>query len=99
MRHIPGSLSIPDELTKALGWMLHGWVLHSCHARCMMGHFLNALSLARCLWSLLTSITAAKAPGDTALLQKIVCLVLLFTIFLSLFAIDSSCDKLNMVSM
>ena len=41
MRHIPGILSIPEGLTKALGW-----VLHSCHARCMMGHFLNTLSVA-----------------------------------------------------
>ena len=31
----------PDGLTKALGW-----VLHSCHAFCIMGHFLNALSVA-----------------------------------------------------
>ena len=41
MRHIPGILSITDGLTKALGW-----VLHSRHARCMMGHFLNSLAVA-----------------------------------------------------
>ena len=41
MRHIPGILSIPDGLTKALGW-----VLHSRHARRMMGHFLNSLAVA-----------------------------------------------------
>ena len=41
MRHIPGILSIPDGLTKALGW-----VLHSHHARRMMGHFLNSLAVA-----------------------------------------------------
>ena len=41
MRHIPGILSIPDGLTKALGW-----VLHSRHARRMMGHFLNSIAVA-----------------------------------------------------
>ena len=41
MRHISGILSIPDGLTKALGW-----VLDSGHARCMMGHFLNSLAVA-----------------------------------------------------
>ena len=41
LRHIPGILSIPDGLTKALGW-----VLHSRHARRMMGHFVNSLALA-----------------------------------------------------
>ena len=41
MRHIPGILSIPDGLTKALGW-----VLHSRHARRMMGHFLNFIAVA-----------------------------------------------------
>ena len=41
MRHIPGILCIPDGLTKALGW-----VLHSHHARCMMGHFLNSIAVA-----------------------------------------------------
>ena len=38
MRHIPGILSIPDGLTKALGW-----ILHSRHARRMMGHFVNPI--------------------------------------------------------
>ena len=41
MQHIPGILSIPNGLTKALGW-----VLHSRHARRMMGHFLNFLAMA-----------------------------------------------------
>ena len=41
MRPIPGILSIPDGLTKALGW-----VLPSYHARHMMGHFLNFLAMA-----------------------------------------------------
>ena len=36
MRHIPGTLSIPDGLTKALGW-----ILHSRHARRMMGHYVS----------------------------------------------------------
>ena len=36
-----GILSIPDGLTNLLGW-----VLHSSHAHCIMGHFLNALSVA-----------------------------------------------------
>ena len=40
MRHIPGTISIPDGLTKALGW-----VLHARHARRMMGHFISALQL------------------------------------------------------
>ena len=44
MQHIPGILSIHYGLTKALGW-----VLHSRHARRMMGHFLNSLSLAAIL--------------------------------------------------
>ena len=34
MRHIPSILSIPDGLTKALGW-----ILHSRHMRRMMAHF------------------------------------------------------------
>ena len=41
MRHIPGILSVSDGLTKALGW-----VLHSRHARRMMGHFLNLIAVA-----------------------------------------------------
>ena len=41
MRYIPGSLSIPDGLTKALGWVLHS---HQAHR--MLGYFLNALSVA-----------------------------------------------------
>ena len=41
MRHIPGILSISDGLTKALGW-----VLHSRHARRMVGHFLNLIAVA-----------------------------------------------------
>ena len=41
MRHIPGILSIPDGLTKALGW-----VLHSHYAGRVMGHFLNSFSVA-----------------------------------------------------
>ena len=41
MRHIPGILSISDGLTKVLGW-----VLHSGHARRMMGQFLNFLAMA-----------------------------------------------------
>ena len=41
MRHIPGILSIPgDGLTKALGW-----ILHSRHARRMMGHFVASILL------------------------------------------------------
>ena len=40
MRHIPGTISIPDGLTKALGW-----VLHARHAHRMMGHFISALQL------------------------------------------------------
>ena len=35
MKHIAGTISIPDDLTKPLGW-----VLHSRHARRMMGHYL-----------------------------------------------------------
>ena len=38
MRHIPGIISIPDGLTKALGW-----ILHSRHARRMMGHFIKSI--------------------------------------------------------
>jgi hypothetical protein len=34
MRHIPGVINCSDDLTKALGW-----VLHSRHARRMMGHY------------------------------------------------------------
>ena len=41
MQHIPSIFSIPDGLTEALGW-----VLYSCHACCMMGHFLNSLFVA-----------------------------------------------------
>ena len=41
LQHIPGILSIPDGLTKALCR-----VLHSHHARHMMGHFLNSLFVA-----------------------------------------------------
>ena len=33
MRHIPGVINPPDDLSKPLGW-----VLHSRHARRMMGH-------------------------------------------------------------
>ena len=39
MRHIPGILSIPDGLTKALRC-----VLCSRHMRCMIGYFLSLLS-------------------------------------------------------
>ena len=35
MCHIPGVISPADDLTKPLGW-----VLHACHARRIMGHFL-----------------------------------------------------------
>ena len=38
MQHIPGIISVPDGLTKALGW-----ILHSRHARRMMGHFIKAI--------------------------------------------------------
>ena len=41
MRNIPGILSIPYGLTKALGC-----ILHSGHARRMMGHFLNSIAVA-----------------------------------------------------
>ena len=34
MRHIPGIINPADDLTKALGW-----VLHARHARFIMGHF------------------------------------------------------------
>jgi len=34
MHHIPGILNPSDDLTKPLGW-----VLHSCHARRLMGHY------------------------------------------------------------
>ena len=34
MRHIPGVISPPDDLTKPLGW-----ILHSRHCRRMMGHY------------------------------------------------------------
>ena len=34
LRHCPGILNVSDDLTKALGW-----VLHSRHARRSMGHF------------------------------------------------------------
>ena len=34
MKHIPGIINPPDDLTKPLGW-----ILHSRHARRMMGHF------------------------------------------------------------
>ena len=34
MHHIPGIICPPDDLTKPLGW-----VLHSRHARRMMGHY------------------------------------------------------------
>ena len=34
MRHCPGVLNSSDDLTKALGW-----VLHSRHARRSMGHY------------------------------------------------------------
>ena len=44
MRHIPGIISIPDGLTKALGW-----ILHSRHARRMMGHFIAPI-LVEPLW-------------------------------------------------
>ena len=40
MRHIPGIISIPDGLTKALGW-----ILHSRHARRMMGHFICSIMI------------------------------------------------------
>ena len=34
LQHIPGTLNPSDDLTKPLGW-----VLHSYHACCLMGHF------------------------------------------------------------
>ena len=34
LRHCPGILNVSDDLTKALGW-----VLHSRHARRSMGHY------------------------------------------------------------
>ena len=34
MRHIPGIINPPDDLTKPLGW-----ILHSRHARRIMGHY------------------------------------------------------------
>ena len=34
MEHIPGVLNASDDLTKPLGW-----VLHSCHACHIMGHY------------------------------------------------------------
>jgi hypothetical protein len=34
LKHIPGVINAADDLTKPLGW-----VLHSRHARYMMGHF------------------------------------------------------------
>ena len=40
MHHIPGIINIPDGLTKALGW-----ILHSRHARRMMGHFIRAIQV------------------------------------------------------
>ena len=40
LRHIPGIISIPDGLTKALGW-----ILHSRHARRMMGHFIAPIHI------------------------------------------------------
>ena len=48
MQHIPGVPSVPDGLAKALGW-----VLHFRHAQRMMGHFLNALSVAHIPYILL----------------------------------------------
>ena len=34
MHHIPGILNPADDETKSLTW-----TLHSCHSRCMMGHY------------------------------------------------------------
>ena len=39
LRHIPGVINPPDDLTKPLGW-----ILHSRHARRIMGHYHPALS-------------------------------------------------------
>ena len=38
MHHIPGIICPPDDLTKPLGW-----VLHSRHARHIMGHYSTGL--------------------------------------------------------
>jgi virulence-associated protein VapD len=35
MHHIPGVVNPMDDLMKPLGW-----VLHACHAQCIMGHYL-----------------------------------------------------------
>ena len=51
MQPIPSIFSIPDGLTKALGW-----VLHSRHALRMMGHFLDALSVAPYITYLIDSV-------------------------------------------
>ena len=34
LRHCPGVLNSSDDLTKVLGW-----VLHTCHCHCGMGHY------------------------------------------------------------
>jgi hypothetical protein len=34
LTHLPGIINPSDALTKGVGW-----VLHSCHARCLMGHY------------------------------------------------------------
>ena len=41
MRHIPGVINPADDLTKPLGW-----ILHSRHARYIMGHFHQFTSTA-----------------------------------------------------
>ena len=57
MRHIPGIINSSDDLTKALGW-----VLHARHARRSMGHF-GIGSLSRTPNDLLTNEAENSESG------------------------------------